>query len=940
MINLLKKRLTIASSLLCVAFTFLFVDGSAMGGNQNKLAAVNLRTEYKHNPIGLGMANPRLSWEMQDSERGSMQQAYQIRCAATAAELKDKANLLWNTDWVESEQSNQLAYAGPKLVSGERVYWQVRIRNNRGTESAWSEPVFFELGLLSHADWKAQWIEPKLDEDVSKSTPSPYLRRTFQAPKPISKATAFVTCHGLYELSMNGSKVSDDLFTPGWTSYQERLQYQAYDVTDLLAKGDNAIGVVLGDGWYRGFLVWQGNKNTYGEKVALLFQLQIEYADGTSELICSDENWKAGTGPILKSDIYNGETYDARLEQNGWNTAVFDDSKWNGVETKDYGYNNLVASDGVPVQVTQRIQPIEKIITPKGELVFDFGQNLVGWVHFKLKGNKGDKVVLNHAEVLDQEGNFYTANLRVAKAEDEYIFKGDGVESYAPRFTFHGFRYVKISDYPGEVTVDDLEACVVHSAMTETGDFVCSDTLVNRLQKNIQWGLRGNFLDVPTDCPQRDERLGWTGDAQVFAPTACFNVDAASFYTKWMQDFPVDQKENGSVPWVVPNVVKDGGGTGWSDGFGATAWADASVIIPWTVYRAYGDTGILERQYASMKGWEEYMIRESGDNYVFSAGFHFGDWLAFAEYYSYYYNAPDYGYAGANTDKELIATAYFYHTTGLMQKTAEILGKKEDAARYAAILPKIKEAFNREFVTETGRLTSGTQTAYVLALCFKLLPENLVPVVAKRLADDVNHFGHLTTGFVGTPLLCQALSDYGYPDVAYKLLLNKRYPSWLYPVTKGATTIWERWDCIKPDGSFQDVGMNSFNHYAYGAVGNWLYQTVAGLQEDPAVAGYKKIVVKPMPTEQLQFARANYHSIYGEIRSGWERKEDAFVQTVAIPANTSAKIYLLANDEASVSESGKPISNRKEMAIAGREGDYLVVEVCSGTYSFQIQNSN
>ncbi len=898
---------------------------------------VNLRTEYKQNPVGIGTAEPRLSWEILDDRRGSLQTACQLRCAKSVENLQSGANLIWDTGKLETSQSNQFVYSGADLFSGQRVYWQVKIWTNHGTESEWTEPAFFELGLLNRSDWKAQWIEPKLDEDVSESTPSPYLRRAFSASKPILKATAYVTCHGLYELSMNGSKVSADLFTPGWTSYQQRLQYQAYDVTDLLQEGENSIGVILGDGWYRGFLVWQGNKNLYGDKVALLFQLKVEYKDGSSELVCSDENWKSSTGPILKSDIYNGETYDARLEQSNWNTTGFDDHNWQGIETKDYGYDNLVASDGVPVRVSQRLKPIEKIITQKGELVFDFGQNLVGWVHLRLKGNKGDKIILNHAEVLDQDGNFYTANLRAAQAQDEYIFKGDGVEEYSPRFTFHGFRYLKISGYPGEVSLDDLEACVVHSDMVPTGDFECSDTLVNRLQKNIQWGLRGNFLDVPTDCPQRDERLGWTGDAQVFAPTACFNVDAASFYTKWMQDFTVDQKANGSVPWVVPNVVEDGGGTGWSDGFGATAWADAAVIIPWTVYRAYGDTRILERQYESMKGWEEYMIRESGDNYVFSAGFHFGDWLAFAEYYSYYYNAPDYGYAGANTDKELIATAYFYYTTGLMQKTAELVGNNEDAERYTAILPKIKEAFNREFVTETGRLTSGTQTAYVLALCFDLLPEVLIPVVAKRLADDVIHFGHLTTGFVGTPLLCQALSDHGYADVAYQLLFNKRYPSWLYPVTKGATTIWERWDCIKPDGSFQDVGMNSFNHYAYGAVGNWLYQTVAGLQEDPTVAGYKKIVIKPTPTGKLQFAKTNYHSIYGEIRSGWERKADAFIQTVEIPANTSAKIYLMADDNSIVHENGKPITDRKDIAIAGREGDYLVVEVGSGSYSFQIK---
>ncbi|WP_163712554.1 alpha-L-rhamnosidase [Mangrovibacterium lignilyticum] len=905
-----------------------------------QLKLFNLRTEYKNNPVGVGTAEPRFSWELEDQLRGSLQQTCQIRCALSEADLVAGNNLLWDSSKLESSQSNQMVYAGHELSSGMRVFWQVQVETNHGEKTDWSEVAWFETGLLAQSDWEAQWIEPDLDEDTSTSTPSPYLRKEFPTKKLVRKATAYVTCHGLYELRFNGKVVSDHLFTPGWTSYRHRLQYQAYDVTDLLCEGENAIGAILGDGWYRGFLVWQGNKNLYGDKLGLLFQLQLEYIDGSTELIGSDDSWKANTGPILKSDIYNGETYDARLELDRWDRAGFDDQSWKPVSVRDYGYQSLVSSDGVPVRITERLKPIEKMITPNGDMVFDFGQNLVGWVQFKLQGNKGDKITLNHAEVLDQNGNFYTANLRAAKAQDEYIFKGEGTEEYAPRFTFHGFRYLKISDYPGEVNAEDLEACAIHSDMAPTGDFECSDELINRLQKNIQWGLRGNFLDVPTDCPQRDERLGWTGDAQVFAPTACFNNDAASFYTKWMQDFPIDQKPNGSVPWVVPNVVEDGGGTGWSDGFGSTAWADAAVIIPWTVYRVYGDTRILEQQYSSMKSWVEYMIAESGDGFIFNTGFHFGDWLSFAEYYSYNYNAPDYGYAGAHTDKELIATAYFYYTTGLMQQTASLVGNSEDAARYADILPKIKAAFNREFVTQTGRLTSGTQTAYIMALCFGLLPDKLVTTVAKRLADDVNYFGHLTTGFVGTPLLCKALSDHGYPDVAYKLLFNKRYPSWLYPVTKGATTIWERWDCIKPDGSFQTEGMNSFNHYAYGAVGDWLYQTVAGLQADPKTPGYKKIVVKPTPTEQLQFAKAKFQSMYGWIRSEWERSESCFTQTVEFPANTSARVYLLADEKSIVLEDGKPIGNREDIRVSGREGDYLVVEVGSGTYVFQIQKPN
>lgn len=899
------------------------------------MKTTNLKTEYKSNPVGLKACKPRLSWEIVDEKRNVFQRAYQVKCAATEINLKDESKLIWHSGRIESDQSIHVEYDGVALHSGQRVFWTVKVWNNYEEESPWSAPAYWEMGLLGSDDWKARWIEPALEEEPSVSTPSPYLRKVFQLNKNIRKATACITCHGVYELSLNGETVSKDLFTPGWTSYEQRLQYQTYDVTEQLICGSNAIGVILGDGWYRGYLVWQGNKNLYGEKLALLCQVRIDYEDGSHEMIVTDESWKSNTGPIVKSDIYNGETYDARLENEDWNKPNFDDQNWFGVTLKEYGVENVVSSEGVPVRVTETIRAIEKIITPKGELVFDLGQNMVGWVRFRLKGKIGEKITLNHAEVLDPDGNFYTDNLRAAKAEDTYIFKGEGIEEYEPHFTFHGFRYVRISDYPAEITLDDLEGRVVHSDMALTGEFTCSDPLINRLQKNIDWGLRGNFLEVPTDCPQRDERLGWTGDAQVFAPTACFNRDAASFYGKWMKDFIVDQKSDGNVPWVVPNVVKDGGGTGWSDGFGATGWADAAVIIPWTVYKVYGDQRILEEQYESMKGWVEYMIRESGDACIFNTGFHFGDWLSFAEYYTYNYNAPDYGYAGAYTDKELIATAYFYHTTGLMQKIATLLGWKADADRYEMILPKIKTAFQNEFVTPTGRLTSGTQTAYVLALSFGLLPEQLEAVVAKRLADDVNYFGHLTTGFLGTPLICQALTNHGYADVAYKLLFNKRYPSWLYPVSKGATTIWERWDGIKPDGSFQDVGMNSFNHYAYGAVGEWLYSSVAGLKLDTSVPAYKQFNVKPYPTEELTFAKVKYHSMYGEILTHWEHDEETFKLNVNVPSNTKALIEIPGTDSSKLKDDGIPVDQISEIEIKGIEDGRIMLQVGSGNYKFE-----
>lgn len=900
-----------------------------------KLAVTNLRTEYNKNPIGIEAAKPRLSWELKADGRNIIQKSYQIKCADNLDKLHKETGLIWNTGKIDSDKSIHVEYEGKALLTGQRVFWQVRIWDNRGGVSDWCDPEFWEMGLLNKSDWKASWIEANIEEDTSDSTPCPYLRKEFSLRSDIHKAIVYISSRGLYELSINGEKIGDRLFTPGWTSYHHRLQYQVYDVTEKLETETNALGVILGDGWYRGFIGWQGERNLYGDKPALLIQLKISYENGQEEWIVSDKSWKSNTGPILKSDIYNGETYDARQELTGWDRGGYDDKNWNSVFTKSYGYDNLVCNEGVPVRVTETIKPVDKIKTPRGETVFDLGQNITGWIQIRLKGRSGSKIVLNHAEVLDQEGNFYTQNLRSAKAEDSYIFNGNGIETWEPRFTFHGFRYLKVSGYDGEITINDIAGKVIHSDMRPTGKFKCSDKLINRLQKNIQWGLRGNFLDIPTDCPQRDERLGWTGDAQVFAPTACFNMDVSSFFSKWMKDFIVDQKNDGSVPWVVPNVIKNGGGTGWSDGYGSTGWADAAIIIPWVIYQVYGDKRILSEQYISMKAWVEYMITESGKSCIFSSGFHFGDWLSFAEYYSYNFNAPDYGYAGANTEKELIATAYFYYTTTLIQKIAAVLGKKNDAERYAALMPKIRSAFQNEFLTKSGRLTSNTQTAYVLALSFGLLNDDMVKIAARRLADDVNYFGHLTTGFLGTPLICQVLSDNGYQELAYKLLFNERYPSWLYPVTMGATTIWERWDGIKPDGSFQTERMNSFNHYAYGAVGNWLYSSVAGLKIDEDNPGYKKIIIKPFFTDRLSYAKAEYNSGYGMIVSHWERIGNKIKINVEIPVNTTALVCLPCSEKDKIFESNLQVKNVTDIVYKGILEKRIVFEVGSGKYTFK-----
>ncbi len=858
------------------------------------MSIFDLRTEYKENPLGIGAARPRLSWKLSATGKNVKQLAYQIFAASSPNKLSVNNELIWNSGKVVDDQSIHVPYDGPELVSGQRVYWQVKVWVNHGEIIESTAVSFWEMGLLHAKDWLAQWITNPWPDDLDNAAPCPYFRKEFVINNPVRSARIYASALGLYELELNGKKIGSEFFAPGWTNYSQRLQYQVYDITDQVKEGRNAIGAILGDGWYRGHMGWwENNRNTYGENLGLLLQLELIYEDNSKELITTDDNWKAATGPILASDIYNGETYDARLEMAGWSSPDYDDSTWQKVNVLDHTKQILTESVGEKVRTVREIPPKELIHTPDGDKVFDLGQNMVGWVRLKVSGKAGDQVSIKFAEVLDKHGNFYLENLRGIDCVDNYVLHGNGEEIYEPRFTFHGFRYVLVTGYPGDLTLDSITGIVVHSDMEEIGSFECSDPMINQLQSNIQWGQRGNFLDVPTDCPQRDERLGWTGDAQVFAPTACFNFNTASFFTKWLSDLTTEQKEDGSVPWVVPNVIVDGGGTGWSDGFGATGWADAAVIIPWTLYQSYGDIRIIEEQYNSMKSWIEYMRRQAGESYIFETGFHFGDWLSFAEYHSYKYNAPDYGFAGAHTNKALIATAYFYYSTSLMEKSARLIGETAYANELRELLPKIKNAWNQEFMTKKGRLVSGTQTAYAIGLVFEIIDDNMREVISKRLAEDVMHFGHLTTGFLGTPVLNHALSDSGRLDLAYMLLNNKRYPSWLYPLTMGASTIWERWDGIKEDGTFQRAGMNSFNHYAYGAIGDWLYSKVVGISIDPDNPGYKHVIFTPNPGGGLTYAMASIETMYGHTSAKWEVQGFDIIYSVEIPPNCTGEVVLL-----------------------------------------------
>lgn len=876
------------------------------------------RTENLDNPLGLD-APPRFSWQLASPLRNTRQTAYEIRVATQEAALKKGASLLWTSGKVSSDVSIWAPYGGPALQSGKKYWWQVRVWDNHGQVSAWSAPAFWQMGLLQPSDWKAQWIEQGFPDDSMQACPM--FRTRFVPKKKIASATAYITARGLYEAQLNGHRIGDAYLTPGWTAYQKRIQYQVYDVTELLQKGENAIGVTLANGWYRGAIGWVGNRNFYGKKLALLFQLDIEYADGTHDYVLSDGSWKSSTGPIRSSEIYHGEYYDARREQAGWASPGFNDAGWSAVAPASYPFDNLIATYNEPVRAHEFFQPVRIFRTPKGELVVDFGQNLVGWVRLRAQGPAGHTITLKFAEVLDKQGNFYTANLRHARVTDTWVLRGSGGrEEFVPQFTFHGFRYAKIEGYPGELLPENIIAVALYSDLRPSGEFSCSDSLINQLQHNIQWGQKGNFLDVPTDCPQRDERLGWTGDAQAFSRTAAYNMDVHNFFAKWLKDLSADQLPNGAVPWVIPSVF--GGNSNASAG-----WADAATIIPWNMYLLYGDRRLLEDQYPSMKAWVEYM-RAQSKNDLWNTGFHFGDWL-------FYSINDDRDGRSAITDKYLIAQCFYIHSTQILINAAQVLGKTDDVVAYSALLEKIKQAYRNEYVTPNGRLVSPTQTAYVLALQFDLLPEDKREQAVQFLVNNIQSYkNHLTTGFLGTPYLCHVLTRFGQNDLAYTLLNQKTYPSWLYPVTMGATTIWERWDGIKPDSTFQEASMNSFNHYAYGAIGDWMYRNVAGIHPADDAVAYKNILIRPRPGGGLSHASASLMTGYGTVRSAWRKEETNLSLEVDIPANTSATICIPATNLENVLENGRPLTQSPGIQVQGMQEGCVVVRAGSGNYRF------
>jgi alpha-L-rhamnosidase len=770
-------------------------------------------------------------------------------------------------------------------------------RSAQTVPAGWEQPGFDDSAWPAAKDAGAYGSGPWGSNVAQPSPPVPYLRHGFDLGKPVASGRLYVSALGLYEAHINGARVGNDDFTPGWTDYNKRVQYQTYDVTSMLHQGGNVIGALLGDGWYSGNIGFAGT-HVYGQRPWFLGQLQVTYTDGTTQTVGTDGTWKTASSPLLSSDIYAGETYDARTEQPNWDRTGFDDHAWGSVATNTTVSPNLVTQAGPPVRVDTVLHPMRRTEPKPGVFIFDLGQNMVGWNRLTVSGAAGTTVTMRNGEVLNPDGTLYTANLRAAVDTDHYTLKGGGTETYEPRFTYRGYRYVEVTGYPGTPGLDSVAGVVAHADAPPNGTLNTSDPLINQIQHNIVWGQKGNFFSVPTDCPQRDERLGWTGDIAAFAPTSTFNMNADTFLAKFTTDLADDQTSEGAFTDVAPAVAA---------GSGTAGWGDAGVIIPFTLWQRYGDLQVVRDRYPAMKKWIDYLKAHSTGLIRPAQGY--GDWLN----------------VGDDTPLDLIGTAYFAHSVDLVAQLADAIGDPAAAASYRTLWGQIRDAFDAKYVKSDGTVGGGSQTAQVLALSDNLLPAGQVtPAAGKLVANIAAHGGHLTTGFLGTGELLPTLTKTGHNDVAYQILRQTTFPSWGYEIGKGGTTIWERWDGIKTDGTFNDPGMNSFNHYGLGSVGDWMYQNIAGITA--AAPGYRRVVIQPRPGGSLRWASASYDSGYGDITSRWRTSGDTFTLDVTVPVNTTAEVRVPDRGAGRVAQHGARF-------MGMRDGD-AVFSVGSGSWHF------
>ncbi|CAH1001854.1 Alpha-L-rhamnosidase [Neolewinella maritima] len=874
------------------------------------LSVVQPRLEYKTNPTGIDVPAPRFSWRLEGEGRDRVQSAYRI-----------EVDNGWDSGKVASNATNQIAYAGPALRSATPYRWRVRVWDGADQPSAWTDWQTFSTGLLHFSDWRGKFISHAVGYDTTDKygelylPPARYLRKSFTASKPIQRAVAYTTALGLYELRLNGEKVGEQSFLPGWTDYNKRLYYQTFDVTDRLQQGENVIGATIADGWYAGYIGYallvrlDRVREFYGVNPSFMGQLHIEYTDGTTEIIASDNSWRGSTGPTLEADILMGETYDARLARTGWDRAGYDASDWAAAKLYTYPEGRLQAYPGTYVEDLERLTPVVVTEPKPGVYVFDLGKNVAGVAELTIQAAAGTQVQLKFGELLREDGTVMTENLRRARATDTYIASGQGTEVWRPKFTYHGFQYVEVTGLDAAPTAEAITGIAMSSIDMEASTFDAANPMNEQLYRNILTTQASNFFEVPTDCPQRDERLGWTGDAQIYARSATYNADVAAFFTKYIIDLDDAQRWYGAYPNFAPFPYSR------PDQY-APAWMDAGVILPYTAYRVYNDTRIVDYAWAGMTRFMEFQADAAGDDYLRpGGGNNWGDWLN----------------VGEKTSDGFIGAAYYGYDAALMTEMATALGKLEEAGHYAALFDSIKVAFAREYIQPDGRTTEDLQTTYALALYFDLYPEKLAAAGAARLAELIEANGDkFTTGFLGTKHVMLVLSDYGYDDLAYRLFQQTDYPSWGYSVANGSTSIWERWNSYtKDDESNAEVNaaMNSFSHYAFGSVAEWMFQHGLGIDTDGP--GYRNIIIRPAVSREMDRMAGSYESINGTIRSAWAYRDGGLHVDVTIPVNTTAAIYLPGTEDAQILDGEEVIDTDYA------DGRHLV-RVGSGSYQFTV----
>ncbi len=922
-----------------------------------EIKLTNLKCEYLVNPLGIDVTSPRLSWNIVATSNdlyNQKQSAYQILVASSLDKLSETSADLWNSGKVKSDANGQIVYQGKELTSEQRCYWKVKVWSNEKDFTPWSDPRFWSMGLLAESDWKAKWIgdQPDLVQkaykegldnyDQKKSTTlknvrpvppaSPMLRKRFAVKSPVKNALLYVSALGYYEISLNGQKIGDHVLSPEWTDYNKRVQYQVYDVSQHLRQGDNALSSVLGDGWYLGMLgptKWHKDyprRGVYGNDRRLIAQLVINYADGTNQVIGSDDSWKINTkGFILSSDNFLGQVIDAQNIPQRWKEIDFDDSSWGNAYIDHAVKKNLEAQKNEPVRIYKTLPPV-KITKMDDKYIVDFGQNIAGWTQLKVKGAKGGKIKIRHGEMLNDDGSLYTKNLAAAVSVDDYTLSG-GNDEFEPTFTYHGFRYVEISGLTTSPDESTIKACAISSDPEPAGSFECSNQKLNQLWNNIIWTQRNNMTSIPTDCPQRDERMGWMGDAQVFCQNSMFNLDMAAFYTKWVKDIRDAQSLRGTFPDIAPHANKPD--IRFSN---APAWADAGVIIPWRMYQNYGDKELLRQHYDAMKRYIEN-IRKQNPDYIWlkDVGNNYGDWLNANTVI-----ADGYSKTRGEIPKDVFATAFYANSARLFSKIAAVLGNEKDAWEYEGLFEKIRAKFNESFVDKDGKIKGNTQSAYALALDFELLSESRQEMAFNHLLKCIEEYDYrISTGFISTIMMMKELTKRGRNDIAYQLLESERLPSWIYSINQGATTIWERWDGYVKGRGFQDAGMNSFCHYSIGSVGEWMYRTILGINPDDTHPGYRHFIIHPQPGGTLTWAKGSYKSINGVIASEWKLDKTRFSLDIEIPVNTSATVNLPSGNREMIRMNSKQISssviNKKQVL-----GNVTSLELGSGKYHFEV----